>query len=342
MRAQQDRFDEWVTAGLLETATAERLRRYEADQGRAEGTASEHASPLAQTPDAQAPKDGRRRALALVGELLGYLGAVLAITAISFLVSRTWSDIPSPGRVAVVATLTVIVAASAGWAARSLQDAGQRLASALFLATVVCTGWLAWVSVDAAGLRDGVAGLWTLTAAAIVAAVVYVFRRRAVAQLALLASCVGVAAMTVEVLDATDGRTPGIVIAAVGATWLVLAALRILTPAPPALIAGGLVTLFGVNTGVFDEGARGLTLTVGVGIAVAMLSLAVLRNELVTLMVPGAIGLLTFVPQLIEHLVGGAVATMSAILVTGVALILVAVRMLRAPRPQVSPPAQGA
>lgn len=323
MRAQQDRFDEWVSAGLLQAETAARLRDYEAARAL---PPEQHPEPLSHAP-AQP-----HRALALVGEILGYLGAILTITAISFIAGQTWAQIPVAGRVALVATLTAIVAVAGVLASRSLQDAGQRLASALLVATVVCFGWLAWVSVDAARVQDEVAGLWTFSVAAIAAGMIYAFRRRALAQLALLAGCVGVAAMTIEVLDATEGAVPGIVIGSIGAAWVALAILKVLTPQAPALVAGGLVMLFGVNTIVFDESTRGLTLAVGVALAVAMLALAIMRRELILLMIPGAIGLLTLVPQLIEHFVGSAIATWAGILVTGVILVVVAVRLLRTSR----------
>lgn len=333
MGARQDRFDEWVGAGLLEASTAEALRRYEEEHGRIPGPPSQTQPP----PETVAPADdgqqeGRPRALALVGEILGYFGAVLAITAISFLVSQSWSSIPIPGRVVLVSVLTAVVCVAGVAAGRSPQDAAQRLASALLLATVVCAGWLAWVSVDAAGVRDEAAALWTFIVATAVAVTIYVFRRKALAQLAMLAGAIGVVAMTLETLDLTDRSVPGIALTSLGVAWVALGATQALAPAPPALIAGGLVAVFGANNMGFDEPTRGLALAAGVVLAVSMLALAVLRRDLITLMIPGGIGLLTMVPQLIEHLVGGAMATWAAVLVTGVVLILVAVRMLRAPR----------
>ncbi|WP_062202477.1 DUF2157 domain-containing protein [Demequina salsinemoris] len=332
MIAQRDRFDEWVEAGLLEATAAEALRRYENDHGHAE-LAPKDQSPTATPAPPPAPQEGRGRALALVGEILGYLGAVLAITAISFLVSQTWSSIPTPGRIALVALLTAVVGTAGFMATHSAQDAAQRLASALLLATVVSSGWLAWVLVDAAGLKDEIAALWTFLVAAAVAATIYAMRRRALAQLALLAATLGVAVAAIEVLDVTEGLVPGLVIGSVGAAWAGLAIAKVITPAVPALIAGGLVTVSGISTVAFDEDWRWLVLATGVAVAVAMLMLAVLRRELITLMVPGGIGLLMFVPQLMEHLVGNAVATWTAVLVTGIVLIVVSIRMLREPRP---------
>ncbi|WNM23213.1 DUF2157 domain-containing protein [Demequina capsici] len=331
MGARQDRFDEWVEAGLLETSTADALRAYEAGHGRDAVAPVLREGAASTEPEAERADRGPVRGL--VGEILGYLGAVLAITAISFIVSQTWPSISTPGRVALVAGLTAIVAVAGVVGTRSPQDPAQRLASVLLFATVVCFGWLAWVSVDAAGLRDEVAGLWTFVAAGAVACIIYVWRRRALAELALLAATVGIAATTIEILNATDGMIPGLVIGAVGAAWLGLGVARIVTPSQPALVAGGLVLLFAVNTITSTDGTRGLALSVGVLLAIAMLTLAVMRRELLVLMIPGGIGLLSMMPQLIEHYVGGAVATWTAVLATGVALIVVAVRMLRGPRP---------
>ncbi|WP_062388889.1 DUF2157 domain-containing protein [Demequina iriomotensis] len=310
MNELETRLDRWVEAGLISPETAADLRRFEAqDTG-------------------QAPPQART--LALVGEVLGYLGAALALSAVAFILGRTWDDLATAGRIAVVAALTLAVAFAGARAARLAAPSAQRLASVLLLATVALTGWLAWVVLhDAAGLADEPLARAVTGTMAVCAGIVYALRRRTLAQVALLAGlAAAVATVTTPWAEDDAGTSMGLAWAALGAGWLALAITPVLIPTGSALVSGGLLSLLGLQIAATGD-LRGWLLGLAIVLGAWMVAAAVTRRTLLPLIVPGAVGLLIAVPQLIDHLVGDAIVTWLAVMVTGVALVVVALRMVR-------------
>ncbi|WP_062522124.1 DUF2157 domain-containing protein [Demequina silvatica] len=321
--------DRWVEQGLITPEQAAEVRRYEAA----------HAAHAPAAPRL----DVAPRALAVVGEIVGYLGAVLAVSGAAFVVGRTWQDLGDGARLALVVALTAVVATGGILAARAPQPPAQRLASVLLLATVALSGWLAWVVAhDLVGLTgDDALARWVTGTLAAVAATVYAFRRRALAQLALLASLA--AALTAAVSpwdDSVDSTWMGVAWATLGVAWAALGAFRLLAPPPVALAAGGLLAVLGMQTAAAGDG-RVAILGVAVALAIAMIALAVGAARLMPLIVPGGIGLLVAVPRLISEVVGDAVATWVAVMATGLVLVALAVWLVRERRPEAgteSPP----
>ncbi|WP_062307107.1 DUF2157 domain-containing protein [Demequina subtropica] len=310
MNELETRLGRWVEAGLISPETAADLRRFEAAH----------------------PQDGpaRPRPLALVGEVVGYLGAVLTVSALAFLLSRTWTDLPTAARIALVAALVAITTTAGILAARTASAPAQRLASVLLVASVVLTGWLTWViGHDAAGIDDEDIGRWVTGAATLAAAAVYLARRRGLTQITLLVAL----AWTVETFvepwdDDPTGLALGLPWAVLGACWIALAITPLLTPREPALVTGGLLAYAGLAIAATGD-TRGLMLGVGVAFAAWLIAVAVMRRELVLLIVPGAVALLGSVPQLIDHLVGDTLLTWVGVMVSGLALVAVAVWMVR-------------
>ncbi|WP_062296094.1 DUF2157 domain-containing protein [Demequina maris] len=332
MNGLEARIDRWVEAGLITPAVGDDLRRYEHEH---QDIAPPPTAPdaVAHVPEAAAPPPppSQPRALALVGEVVGYLGAALVISAVSFLLGRTWADLPTAGRIAIVAGLLAVVAVGGTLAARVATDPAQRLASVLLLATVGLTAWLAWVIAEAAGVSDEPMGIAVTAPALVVAAAIYVVRRRGLAQLATLAALAGLASSIVSVTVADDldmGAAIGVTLATVGAVWVVAGALGWLRPTAAALVAGGMLTVLALQTTAYDETRTPMLIT-AVAVAIAMIAVAIAVSRLALLIVPGGIGLLVSTPQLIDHLVGDAVATWVGVLLTGVALVVAAVWMVR-------------
>lgn len=334
MSEVDDRIDRWVAAGLIDAVTASRLRVFEADQRPSGTLANSPATPPAAPPGAPPvptpvppPRTG---SLALIGEVVGYLGAVLAVSAISFMVSQTWAELPTPGKLLLVGALLAVVAVAGVMAARVPKAPAQRLASVLLLAAVALSGWFAWVVAhDAVPQGDSAIALWVTGVMVAIAAVVYARRRRALAQIALLATLIALVMTIVGSLHLrSEFAWGGIALAVLGAVWVALAVARLLEPDRVGLVVGGLATLVGLQSATFDD-ARGWILTLGLLVSVAMLATSVVRRGESALIVPGAIGLLVMVPQLINHLFSDSLATWLAVLVTGVALVGVAVWMVR-------------
>lgn len=334
--------DRWVDAGLMSTETAAELRRFEAEHAEQDtaAPAPTAASPSARTSD-------QPRALALVGEVVGYLGAILAITALVIILSRTWSDVPTAGRIALVAGLLAIVLAGGVLAARAAAAPAQRLATVLLAATAGLTGWLAFVVADdALGLAEHVTLRTVVVAVAATAVAVQLARPRGFSQVVALGS---LAALAPALLQGPNREPDGTWVAAawasLGIAWLALAIMgpyaprlaRLTEPRVLGLVAGGMLAVMGPQQAAWVEDYRVWALSTTVAVAAALIALSITRRDLGVLVVPGAIGLLMSVPQLIDHLVGDALATWLAVLATGIVLVLVAVWMVRRRRP--APPA---
>ncbi|WP_062377579.1 DUF2157 domain-containing protein [Demequina pelophila] len=367
------RIEAWAQAGLIDRETAERLLGFERERGQMETTeisspdgttppsppgeaapaapgseASREAAPAA--PGSEASREAAHEAppaaphaLAVVGEIVGYLGAVLVVSAVTFLIGNAWEDLNDAARVGVVAALTIAALVAGLVTARYPTAPAQRLASALLAVTVGLTAWLAWLSADSGGVEDPASALIAAGAATAVAAAIYAARRRALAQMALLAGILATAtALYATVLDdrgMTMSLASGLTTAAIGAVWIVLSALGRLVPEKLGLVIGGLTVIYGLQTSAFDD-ARAWVLAAAVACAVAMIVAAITRRDVAVLIVPGGIGLLTAMPQLIEEVVEDAFATWLGVLATGVLLVVAAVWMVRdrTRRPSEAPP----
>ncbi len=304
------KIDEWLSAGLITEQTAVALRQHE------------NARP-------QSDDDPRSSTtLALIGEVVGYLGAVLAVSAVGFMLQETWQSLEVSGRLPIVASLTLIVAAAGVMAARVPRPPAQRLASVLFLGAVALSGWLSWVVADEVmNLSDS--SVVVTGTIALVASVIYVLRRRALAQLATLGALMALIAAVADALPAhVNFAWVSGAWALLGAGWVVLSMGSWLVPARVGLVAGGLLTILGLEIAA-DPGDRGWVLGVALAASIVMLAASVMRRGEAALIVPGAVGLMITVPRLIDFLFSDTIATWVAVLVTGVALVVLAVWMVR-------------
>ncbi|SEJ69355.1 DUF2157 domain-containing protein [Demequina mangrovi] len=314
MHGLDQRLDRWVEAGIITPETAADLRRFEAA----------HPEPAA----AETPTSSR--SLALIGEVIGYLGAVLAVSAVAFLLGRAWEDLPTAGRIALAAALTALVATAGAMAARTAAAPAQRLASVLLVAAVALSGWLAWVVADdAAGVDDEHIGRWVTGVVALAATAVYLARRRGLTQIALLVSLAWALQTFTEPWEAErTALALGLPWTVLGLGWVALALTPLLPPRTPALVTGGLMACLGLQIAAEGD-VRGWMLAALVALGAWAVVVAAVRRPLVPLIVPGAVGVLAGVPQLIDHLVGDAVLTWLGVLVAGLALVGVAIWMVR-------------
>jgi threonine dehydratase len=128
-----DRLDAWVDAGLVSPEQAQRIIAFEADGSRHTGwsPAVESISRRsAAAPLGRHPPGIRHPNRTSIAEAIGYVGAALALGAISLLLGQLWADLLVGGRLALVGVLTVAVfgagLASAGLLAASDAAADQR------------------------------------------------------------------------------------------------------------------------------------------------------------------------------------------------------------------------
>jgi hypothetical protein len=321
-----ERLHTWVAAGLLEPDQAARIAPFE-------GTEEPGAPPVAATgPPVAAERRRDHLGRISLAEAIGYVGAALALGAIALLLGELWQDLLVGGRLALVAVLTAAVFGS-GLALRDASSGAMgRLSGVLFTATVAGVGWFAAVlGEDVLELTWDQAAVLVAGSLLATALPLYLWRRGVLLQLATLIASVATAT-TVLSLSALrpDAVWYGMVVAAVGVTWFLLATGGWLTPRVVAEATGALVALIGTQIASFD-GPRITALAIGVVLAGVLVWLAVHRDELHHLVV-GAVALFVLAPQLVFELFGDAIGAPATLLLVGLLLVLLAVGLGRARR----------
>lgn len=330
-----DRLDAWVDAGLVSPEQAERIIVFEGEGSRHTGWspavgAAAHDGDQ-RTSQASGPASGPRNRTS-IAEAIGYVGAALALGAISLLLGQLWADLLVGGRLALVGVLTIAVF-GAGLALRgSPQPAMQRLTSVLLTATVAGVGWFVGVvGDDVLGLGWAAVGVTVGTGMLIVAAALYLWRGGALLQLATLGSALLTAGMSLSLSALTpDPIWYGLAFATLGAAWFLLATGGWLAPRALAEITGALAVLLGVQVAATD-GRTGAVLAAGIVAAGGLVWLAVRRDQLRHLVV-GALALFVLAPQLVFELFGDAIGAPATLLLVGLLLVLLAVGLGRARR----------
>lgn len=330
-----DRLDAWVDAGLVSPEQAERIIVFEGEGSRHTGWSPAVGVPandrVQRTSEAGGSVSGARNRTS-IAEAIGYVGAALALGAISLLLGELWTDLLVGGRLALVGVLTLAVFGS-GLALRGAsQPAMQRLTSVLFTATVAGVGWFAGVVADdVLELRSAAIGVTIGVAMLVVAAALYLWRGGALLQLATLGSALLTAGTSLSLSPlAPEPIWYGVSFATIGVAWFLLATGGWLVPRALAEITGTLAAFGGVQIAAV-EGPTVVVLAVGIAAAGGLVWLAVGGGQLRHLVV-GALGLFVLAPQLVFELFGDAIGAPATLLLVGLLLVLLAVGLGRARR----------
>jgi hypothetical protein len=305
----EERLPVWVGDRLLEAEQADAIlaaeRRRRSEAGRGEGRIS------------------------LLAEALGYVGATLAIVAIGLIVSEFWDQLEPWARIGLSGLVTAATGIG-GWVLRGSEEpAVRRLVSLLWAAMVAGVAFTVGLTVEeATELREENAVLVTASATAVAALIVYVARRTALQQLALLGSALVVLSSGVASLDTElSSAFWGLLFVGAGLAWAALAWGDLLPPRTLGLVTGLLVAGAGAQTMSFDTDPT-LGILIGIGVAGLLVALSVIDRRTLFLGF-GAFGLFVFVPQLVFEWFGDSLGAPFALLVTGLLLIVGAVGAAR-------------
>ena len=296
----------WVQEGLL---TAEQAGRI---------AASERSRPA----------DPHHRRGPVLAEALGYVGAVLAVVAVGLITARYWSELGAWGRVGVAVVAAGLLLATGAVATPVRGDAAARLRSVAWAASVASLALAAWVVVrdllrwerEASALL--VAGL----CAAVYAGVLWAVHRRTLQVAALLLALVLAAGAAASEMTSGPGTQVGLAVAGTGAVGRALGWGGLLRPRRAALVLGAVAGMAGAITTIDEE--RDWGYLVAVGMAACLVGLGLLLHE-VGLVVVAVVGSLTAVPAAVTHFFPGRLSAPLALLLVGLALVLVAVRVVR-------------
>jgi hypothetical protein len=296
----------WVEAGVIGVGQGEAILALEGE-GREAG--------------------GRRRAV--VAEVLGYLGGVLAVVAGFVLGAESWGELGPWGRAAVLAAVTGVLLA-AGWRLRESEGRVlPRLASVLWLFAVA--GFAGLVAVLQEGRSDDALAdpsLGVAAGALALALGLYLLERRALQQVALFVAVAATMVAGGHRLGWSWETVQGYGFLALGAAWLELGRRGLVGPRRTSEALGSLALLSG--PGVLDveavgPGNWGLWLGLGLSVALIVAGSVLARTVLLGI---GAAGMVLFLGMVAGEYWSDLGAPV-AVLLVGLGLVAAAVVLAR-------------
>lgn len=276
--------------------------------------------------EATPPKEERRGAVPPAIEAFGYLGAVLVIVGGVLFVSRSWEDLATAGRAAVLGA-TALALTTAGMAVRDEEEPVLwRLRNVvLLLASGATAGFATLIVVDGLDVTDGAAGALVGLAVVVHAGLLWWRRDRPAQHLACLLGVVAVVVGT-AVWAGAEGGVIGLALWVLAAGWLAASRSGLLPPAPVGVLAASI--LFLVAASVTAGEWRHVGVVLGLLTAGGLVAAGIAAEEFAITAV-GVVGTMIYLPSTVSAFFGSTVGIPVALLVTGAALLAVMVRLLR-------------
>lgn len=306
----RDQLDRWTAAGIIDAGQAARLES--AEQARAgKGGVSSPG----------------HRAMPLVAEVLGYLGAAIAISAGFVAVKQLWPRMPSTAMLwftAVAAILLIVVGAVLR---TSGQPAYGRLRSVLWLlATVAGTDCAAIVANEVLGLGEHGLLLTSAAAWAGLAISLWWFGKSALQHVVMFGGLVALlAAGLYQMEPALTVTGYGTALWILSALWGVAAYRRYLTPPAAGLVVASGGVLAGATLTMANPAGQALAVLTVAG----LLAVGVAAHRVMFVAFGGA-GTLWVVPETANRYLPGTVAAPLAAAVAGLVLLAIALWLARA------------
>ena len=307
-RALREQLDRWTASGLIDAAQASRIE-------------SAELARIAATP---------HRRLPLVAEVLGYVGAAIAITAAGIVIHQFFRHVPPSAQLAFAAVVAVGLTAAGAAMRTGDEPAFARLRSVLWLlgsagaaafVAVLSRSYLHQSDSTAALLAEGT---W------LAFAIPMWWRTRSVVQhLAVFAGAAALAETSVDRVHPSVGTFGiGLVLWIVAALWGIAVYRGYLVPRTAGLLVSGIGALIGAIIAM-DEAAAGQVLAL---VTVAGLLSAGILARRVLLIAIGAVGILYVVPDAASRYLPGSVAAPLAVAVVGLVLLGIALWLARTRR----------
>jgi hypothetical protein len=294
----------WTAAGLIDSDQADRI---EADE-------RERAAALP------------RRRLPLVAEVLGYVGAIIAITAIVVTVHQIWRHVPAGVELATAGVIAVGLLL-AGAALRTDGDlALARLRSVLWLlSTAGAAAFVALLTRRHLHLADTDVALTTAAAWLVCAVPLWWRTRSALQHLAAFGGAVALLETGIDRIDPhAGGFAFGLALWVLALAWGIAVSRGYLVPAPIGMLLSG--------AGVLAGAIIAMDHTAGVPLAIAtvtgIFAAGVLLHR-VPLIGIGAVGTFYVIPDAAHRYLPGSVAAPLAVAVVGLVLLGVALWLAR-------------
>jgi len=296
--------ERWTDAGLI---TAEQARAIRASEKQ----------------DGHAP-----RATPSIAEVIAYIGAIFALSAVAFIASRVWEDLAVGAQLGLLALATSVFWVGGWWVQGGRNPVRERLATVLWFISAGGLGWFADViATDVWDIDNGYALIIGLTLS-VYAGLLYYYRRTSLQQIALAGGVGFLCAGLSDIIGGDDWFGPFLWLA--GAGWVALTRSGLLTPRRTGFALGGVGVLVGSEAIAFNffDSPDAFGLILGLASAAVLLYLSVSFSEMVLLGF-GTVGLFIFVLQIIGEYLGDGIGGPVALLIAGIALLLVALVAVR-------------
>ena len=300
--------ERWIGDGIITSEQAE-LMRHSVLQ----------PEPPPELPDVE---EGR---IPIITEILGYVGAALAIWAVMFLVSEFWENLSDWAQAGLFGALGIVLFASGATLLDTIEPAFRRLSSVLWAGSVLAGGGALFIVFDPI-LSYSPQTTWTLIGAiGVVVGGLMLRRQPSVAQHLVLFG----AAMTTIMSAIRLGPEPeffvyGFVAWGVGLTWLLVSRSGILQPFSVGIVLGAIAMLYGAQIAAIEGETDTFGIFLGLATAALFATAGVMMRDRLAIIL-GGIGIFWFVPQAMFHFFGETFGGMFGIFVTGMLIIGLAI-----------------
>jgi Predicted membrane protein (DUF2157) len=302
--ALREQLARWTAAGLMEMDQADRIEAVERERA---VTVSERRMPL-------------------VAEVLGYVGAVIAITAIIMTMHQLWKHVPTGVETATAGAIALGLLL-AGVALRTNADpALARLRGVLWLlSTAGAAAFVAVLTGSYLHQADADSALTTAAAALVYAVPLWWRNRSALQHLAAFGAAVAVLGTGIDRIDPRAGAISfGIAIWMFALAWGIAVSRGRLVPAPVGMLLSGAGALAGAIIAM--DHSAGVLLAIAT--VAGLFACGVLMRQVLLIGI-GAVGTLYVVPDAATRYLPGSVAAPLAVAVVGLVLLGVALWLAR-------------
>ena len=297
----------WLTAEIISAEQAELMRR------------SALGSPQ---PDIDKETGGGR--IPIVAEILGYVGAALAVWAVIFLVSEYWGNLSDWAQAALFAVLSLVLFSAGGVIVDNDEPALRRLSSVLWAGSVVALGGALYIVFDPIADMSVEASWLSIGMTTGVVSGLMLWRQKMPAQhIVLFAATVTTLTSGVVMIGEPEPFVAGLLVWGLGLTWILISRSGLLQPVSTGVLLGAITMLYGAQITSFD-GRETLGIALGL-VTAGMFATAgiVLKEKL--MIVLGAVGIFVYVPQAMFHFFGETFGGMFGLFVVGLAIVALAI-----------------
>ncbi len=277
-RGLREQLDRWTADGLIDAGQAGRIE------------AAEHARASLQP----------RRRLPLVAEVLGYLGAILAASAVVVTLRQIWHHVPPAAWIAFTVVLTVGLLVGGAFVRPDGEPAFARLRSVLWLlATAGAAGFVTVLTDSYLHLIPSNIALSAEAAWLILAIPLWWRTRSAVQQVAAFGGAIALMETGLDrIAPHADSLGYGLALWALAVAWGLAVGRGYLMPRTTGLLLSGVGALTGAIIAMESEHAIGQALALLTVAGLLAIGIAAHRVLLIGI---GAVGTLYVIPDLAEH-----------------------------------------